>query len=242
MRNILNEDGPTWTAAAGSNQRLAHGNHQNHLETHHGTTGVSTKNKHGIDADKEAKAKRLLLPQVRGLCERHSQLPPNATETMLDVDLNTRENQAAHQLCQWLLIAEPHLKKQEKSLKEQERQQKKHPEATHHDLREHISVTPKSPARHAPCETTTTTPKAANKQMRLTDNIAAPVRRSTTVIQATGNTHMTGTAPKKLTNQCSSNSCTMVLRGTFPLTDHRNTLNTRPKQSQRQAFTYGVVK
>jgi hypothetical protein len=41
---------------------------------------------HGIDVDKEAKAKRLLIPQVRGRCERCSQLSLNAMETMLDVD------------------------------------------------------------------------------------------------------------------------------------------------------------
>jgi hypothetical protein len=70
-----------------------------------------------MNADEEAKAKRLLIPRARGLCERFSHLPPNATETILDVDLNTRERQTANQLCQWLLIAEPHLKQQEKAVR-----------------------------------------------------------------------------------------------------------------------------
>jgi hypothetical protein len=49
--------------------------------------------KHGINADKEVKAKRLLMPWVRGLCEQCSHLPLNATETLLDADLATREKQ-----------------------------------------------------------------------------------------------------------------------------------------------------
>jgi hypothetical protein len=88
----------------------------------------------GLDADREAKAKRQLIPRAKGLCERFSHLPPNATETTLDVDLKTREKQTANQLRQWLPVAELHLKQQEKAVKEQEKQRKKHPEATHQDL------------------------------------------------------------------------------------------------------------
>jgi hypothetical protein len=66
-----------------------------------------TQDKRGIDADEEAKARPLMLPREREIHERHSHLPLNATETMLDVDLNTREKLTAHQLHQWSLIAEP---------------------------------------------------------------------------------------------------------------------------------------
>jgi hypothetical protein len=50
---------------------------------------AGNRDKHGIDANEEMKAKRLLLPRARGLCERHSRLPPQVTETTLDVDLET---------------------------------------------------------------------------------------------------------------------------------------------------------
>jgi hypothetical protein len=106
--------------------------------------------KHGINAGKEAKAKPLLLPRVRGFFERHSHLPLNATEALLDVDLATREQQTAGHLQWWLLIAEPCLKQQEKAVKEQEKQRKKHPAATHQDPWECIFVAPKLPARCPP--------------------------------------------------------------------------------------------
>jgi hypothetical protein len=45
-----------------------------------------------------------------------------------------------------------------------ERQRKKNPEARHHDLREYVTIAPKSPTRQAPKETSTLATKAANKQ------------------------------------------------------------------------------
>jgi hypothetical protein len=50
---------------------------------------------------------------------------------VLDADMVTREKQTARQIQQWLSIAEPHLKQQEKAAKEQEKQRNKHPAATH---------------------------------------------------------------------------------------------------------------
>jgi hypothetical protein len=133
---------------------------------------------HGTDADKEVQAKRPLLPRARGLCERHSHLPHQATETMLDVDLATRETQTARKIQQWLQIAEPHLKQQEKAVKEQEKQRKKHPTATHQDLREHFSVAPKSPTRR-PIETRTAEPKTLKQSLLPTEG-ATTHRRTTT--------------------------------------------------------------
>jgi hypothetical protein len=151
--------------------------------------------KHGIDADKEDKAKQLMLPRVRGLCERCSHLPPKATETVLDVDLETRERQTMRQIQQWLLVAEPHLRQQEKAVKEQERQGKKHPEARHQDLREHISVAPKSLTRQAP----TATGIAAHKNLKqslLPTGSANTQRR--TITHAPNTTSTSRATPKKL--------------------------------------------
>jgi hypothetical protein len=58
----------------------------------------------------ETKAKRLLLPRARGLHERHSHLPPQATETAPDVGMADRAKQAARWIQKRLLIAEPCLK------------------------------------------------------------------------------------------------------------------------------------
>jgi hypothetical protein len=122
-------------------------------------------------------------------------LPPNATETVINVELAIREKQTTRQLRQWLLIAEPYLKQQERVLKEQARKGKKHPEARHQDLREHISVAPKSPTRRVPTEPRKAAPR--NLKQTLLPNGSATTQGSTTS-HAPTLTPTSRATPKKL--------------------------------------------
>jgi hypothetical protein len=115
----------------------------------------------------------------------------------LGTDLETQEKQAAPQLQHWLLIAEPHLKQQEKAIKEQEKQKKKNPEAIDRDPREHITAARKRRTRHAPRGTSAPTAKA-NKRTRLTDSTTEPVCQPTAAIHATNSMSVSRETPKKL--------------------------------------------